>query len=92
MTPEKALEIHHTYTAGKCGSVKKSEYIEAIRVAFAMLEKQIAKKPSDDRYPWSICPVCGGSINCEEVQEYIHNKECSHCVHCGQKIDWSDTE
>ena len=57
-----------------------------------MLEKQIAKKPSDDRYPWSICPVCGGSINCEEVQEYIHNKECSHCVHCGQKIDWSEEE
>lgn len=34
-----------------------------------------------------ICPVCGGSVNCESVQEYIQNKECSHCEHCGQAIN-----
>lgn len=56
------------------------------------LEKQIPKKPIDDRYPWSICPVCGGSMNLEHIQEHIQNQEVSHCEHCGQKIDWSDTE
>lgn len=56
------------------------------------LEKQIPKKPIDDRYPWAICPVCGGSIHLENVQEHIQNKEITYCEHCGQALDWSDTE
>ena len=65
---------------------------KVVGLACEALEKQIPKKPIDDRYPWSICPVCGGSMNLEHIQEYIQNEEPSHCEHCGQKIDWSDTE
>ena len=90
-----ALDVLNEYRAyikiisRRCG---RDRDVEKAEIIIDALEKQIPKKPIDDRYPWSICPVCGGSINCEEVQEYIHNKECSHCVHCGQKIDWSGTE
>lgn len=63
--------------------------IKMIQIIVDALEKQIAKQPIDDRYPWSICPACGGSVNLENVIEYIQNKEQSHCEHCGQKLDWS---
>ena len=89
MTVQQAIEI---LEVNAICSPKATKFKGAVEVVKQALEKQIPKKPIDDRYPWSICPVCGGSINCEEVQEYIHNKECSFCVHCGQKIDWSDTE
>ena len=56
------------------------------------LEKQIPKKPIENRYPWAICPVCSGSIYLEKVQEYIQNKEITYCEHCGQALDWGDTE
>ena len=56
------------------------------------LDKQIPKKPIGDRYPWVICPVCGGSIYIEKVQEHIQNNETTYCDHCGQALDWSDTE
>lgn len=91
MTPEEAIAVFDKMLK-RYAWAEDNKSVQAIKVAKECIEKQIAKKPIDERYPWSICPVCGGSINCEEVQEYIHNKECSHCVHCGQKIDWSDTE
>jgi hypothetical protein len=53
------------------------------------LKKQIPQKAYDVEYPWAICPNCGGSIWLENVQEYLHNQENSHCEHCGQAIDWS---
>ena len=56
------------------------------------LEKQIPKKPIDDRYPWSFCPACGGCINLKNIQEHIQNQEFSHCEHCGQALDWSETD
>ncbi|MBO5957522.1 MAG: hypothetical protein J6Q39_08205 [Bacteroidales bacterium] len=69
-----------------------TEDIEHYNNIVNALEKQIPKKPIDDRYPWSICPACGGSVNLENVIGYIQNKEQSHCEHCGQAIDWSDTK
>ena len=60
--------------------------------AISALEKQIAKKPVVDRYPWAICPVCGGSVYLSNVQEHIYNCETTYCEHCGQALDWSDAE
>lgn len=54
------------------------------------LKKQIPKKCVDGRYPWAICPTCGGSVNTEIVQEHIQNCETSYCEHCGQAIDWNE--
>jgi hypothetical protein len=56
------------------------------------LEKQIPKKPIENRYPWAICPICGGSVYLENVQEHIMNQEKTHCEHCGQALDWSEEE
>ena len=65
---------------------------EEMKIAISALEKQIPKKPIDNRYPWAICPNCGGSVNLKNIQEHIHNEEASHCEHCGQALDWSDTK
>ena len=91
MTPEEAIAVFDKMLK-RYAWADDNKSVQAIKVAKECIAKQIPKKLIDDRYPWSICPVCGGSINCEDVQEYIQNKECSHCEHCGQKIDWSDAE
>lgn len=65
---------------------------ECEKVVLNALEKQIPKKPIDNRYPWCICPVCGGSVYLKNVQEHIMNLENTHCEHCGQKLDWGKNE
>ena len=55
-------------------------------------KKQMPKKPVENRYPWAICPVCGGSVYLDNVQEHIQKQETTYCEHCGQALDWSDTE
>lgn len=65
---------------------------ELMEITVDALKKQMPKKPIENRYPWAICSVCGGSIYLENVQEHIQNKENTYCEHCGQAIDWSDTE
>lgn len=55
-------------------------------------KKQIPKKPVDVHYPWALCPSCGGSICLKHIQEHIQNEENTYCEHCGQALDWSDTE
>lgn len=54
------------------------------------IEKQMPKKAEHDDGVWSICPNCGGSV--ANDSEEAHNGETSYCDHCGQAIDWSDTE
>ena len=62
------------------------------RDALNALEKRIPKKPIKEEYPWAVCSVCGGSVYLENVLEHIHNQETTYCEHCGQALDWSDTE
>lgn len=64
----------------------------AIDIAVSVLEKRIPKKPIENKFPWAICPVCGGSVYLKNVQEYIQNEEITYCEHCGQALDWSGTE
>lgn len=52
------------------------------------IEKQIPKKPIENRYPWVICPSCGGSVYIDKVQEHIRDNENTYCEHCGQALDW----
>lgn len=68
------------------------ENIKAFNIAISALEKQIPRKPIEDRYPWCICPNCGGSVYLKHIQEHISNGETSHCEHCGQALDWSDSK
>lgn len=64
---------------------------DEINLALEALEKQIPKKPIENRYPWCICPNCRGSVYVEHIQEHIQNGEQTYCEHCGQAIDWSVT-
>lgn len=64
----------------------------AIDIAVSVLEKRIPKKPIENKFPWAICPVCGGSVYLKNVQEYIQNEKITYCEHCGQALDWSGTE
>ena len=66
------------------------KYVKAFEAAISALEKQIPKKPNENRYPWATCPSCGGSVYIDKVQEHIMNNENTYCEHCGQALDWSD--
>ena len=59
---------------------------------YALFEKKAHIKPLENRYPWAICPSCGGSVYLRNVQEHIFAKETTYCEHCGQALDWSDDE
>jgi len=89
MTYKEAIEIlqeEHDYCQ------EPFYVIAALQMAIKALEKQIPKKPIGDRYPWVICPNCGGSIHLGKIQKHIYNEEALHCEYCGQALDWSDTE
>ena len=91
MKPQEALNLlNDTEFAEKHQG--KEEYTDMLLMCKAALEKQIPKKPNENRYPWAICSICGGSVYLRNVQEHIHNKENTYCEHCGQALDWSDAE
>lgn len=89
MTPKEALDSlrYEIDEEGHCSYIE-----DEIHIAMKALEMQIPKKPIEDRYPWAICPTCGGSVYLENVQEHIQCQEATHCEHCGQALDWGDTE
>ena len=53
---------------------------EAMKLAIEALEKQIPKKPYDTEG----CPLC--KIGVELLP--VDTEEVTHCLHCGQAIDW----
>lgn len=64
--------------------------IELIQNIIAIVKKQISQKPIDKSDLWAVCPVCGGSISLDNIQEHIENEENTFCEHCGQRLDWSE--
>ena len=97
MTYEKALELlnnmefKHEYKG-------KDEYGDMLVKIKDALEKQIPKKTKfeDEKDYWG--NIVGGRYRCSECDRFIcHAEELRpeenypYC-HCGQKIDWSDTE
>ena len=63
---------------------------EALKIAIIALEKQIPKVAEHEDGVWSICPCCGGSV-CNDTEHAV-NREVSYCEHCGQAIDWENSE
>lgn len=61
-----------------------------IHTAIQALKKQIPKKPvpnKKDNIRFSLCyncPECGRTFSGTGIADY--------CYHCGQALDWSDTE
>ena len=56
------------------------DYSVAFETAIEALEKQIPKKLKDDG--WLYCPICGRDVLMDRFD---------YCCHCGQALDWSDT-
>ena len=52
----------------------------------------MVKTPRENETNWAICPACGGSVYKKHVMEHIMNEEITFCEHCGQALDWRDTE
>ena len=106
MTPATAIE--HIKKVAFCveneiEEIKASKFITALNTAIEALEKQIPKKPivkDDTAFDGSLidvvicCPVCNRKICSEPADDVIASflkEEYPHC-HCGQALDWSDTE
>ena len=53
----------------------------AKEMSIKALKKQIAKKPTKDKYvpELDFCPECGTEVT-----------YCNYCPHCGQKINWNE--
>lgn len=74
---------------------------EHIITIMEALEKQIPKKPvikthkyigSDDDFVNKYhCPVCKALIINEDTNGFYAGRKQKHC-HCGQALEWSDTE
>ena len=64
------------------------DIVECREVCHKALKKQIPKKPLwDDSVPHSRCPVCRNVVSA-----YIDSPKSSYCYHCGQALDWGNTE
>ena len=89
MTPQKAIcAIKYACNWNGSGQYTSDELTEAKRIVCEATEKQIPKKPIDktleyDGY-YGLCPCCN-----KVISEY---KDFARCWHCGQALDWSDTE
>lgn len=67
-----------------------SYFDECLEVAYASMEKQIAKKDKND---------CGRCVACGTYNNFIINKLANpkahliiHCWNCGQAIDWGNED
>lgn len=105
MTPQEA--IRRIKNHNEVHSRKEKHFAvhitEALNMAVEALEKQIPKKPilketkcfdgSTDDFVF-VCPVCNRTICIEPEDDVIADyikEEYPHC-HCGQALDWSNTE
>lgn len=100
MTHEEAIKILHPnttltalaeveYYGGFNGQEAKIKAVEeACLLACEALEKQISKKPTMGKYGHTECACCGWVVEsfCGDLEQY------PFCPHCGQAIDWRDTE
>lgn len=94
MTPQEAIEI---LEVNAICSPKATKFKKAVEVAKQALEKQIPKKPYKTKEPISqkqndyYCSVCKRYLGDDmELKHACLQPE--YCQHCGQALDWSDTE
>lgn len=89
MTNEQVIKIRSCFANGV--EFKELETEETNILASELnnaIEKQIAKKPIEDReqnirYTSSYsCPNCGGGFTGTGIADY--------CYHCGQRLDWGE--
>ena len=93
MTPIEALDWCEQFTDNlvivRVDTKRRTLGLQAMQTCKSALEKQIPKKPTIHGYREGreintisyTCPVCNKHISRE-----------NYCKHCGQALDWSDTE
>jgi hypothetical protein len=89
MTPQEAKEIIKVLNEIRSKNLPcETPITEALNMAVEALEKQISKKPIWDM-GW-VCPNCKH----EEILHFPKRPDWNDlfCKHCGQALDWSDTE
>ena len=91
MTPEKAVKTIQVAIAEVEWNYPL-DYAIAFETAIKALKKQVVKTPRENETNWAICPACGGSVYKKHVMEHIMNEEITFCEHCGQALDWRETE
>ena len=68
---------------------------EAVNMSIEALEKQIPKKPKRVGY-FLMCPICYGRNGFDDnyivTKQIGHDENISHCLVCGQAIDWEEGE
>ena len=68
----------------------------AYDIAIKALEKQIPKKPDCIEDKMWCCPVCDNNLLHKWIKYPTRlmpkSQGLSHCMSCGQAIDWSDTD
>lgn len=79
MTDEYARNDLERYLLRKEEPIPKS-----VALGMKALEKQIRKKVIEDY----MCPNCGADVTNQADNDYLFE----HCYHCGQALDWSDSE
>jgi hypothetical protein len=69
------------------------KYIKALQMGINALEKQMPKKPTlRDKYDF-YCPCCNEYLEIQEEDISIYSMTPpKYCLHCGQALDWGDTE
>lgn len=74
---------------GGRGDCAEEARLDALQLVIEVLEKQIPKNAEleveEGEYAIFLCPNCNGMFH-----TYIDKPH--YCEHCGQVIDWSDTE
>jgi hypothetical protein len=90
---EKAVEhlkrLKNDFPA-KCHPILYSNHCERIDLAISALEKQIPKKcETDEENNFYNCPCCNEDL----MGCYGENDETAkHCLWCGQKLLWEESE
>lgn len=90
MTNEEVIEILQQQ---KRDHAQLPQYIiEAIEIATSAIEKQIPKKP--ELYKHFKCGMYHNEYYCPNkcASYYEVFPSWKFCIHCGQALDWSDTE
>ena len=101
MTAKEALKILYEpdrigVTIIKANTPDVAKYnndsMAALQMAIEALEKQIPKKPKRVGY-FLVCPICYGrnglfDDNYVVTKQIGHDENISHCLVCGQAIDW----
>ena len=108
MTPQEATNWCEQFTDNlvmiNVDSKRKTLGLQAMQVCKSALEKQIPKKPkikldfagliqeNKCECKYHYCPCCKQELIATINDRIVSGRKHKYCKHCGQALDWSDTE